>query len=262
MQHAAAQSKDFSLGIDSDSHLPVLIALLRRREKVLAPILLPGHWTIELHRRGGDDGLLRIERRFGAKAAAYERRDHANRFKTASEQVRERCPGEMRRLCRRPNRQKIARSIVTCQDRATLQRHRRAAMSRNFFFKYTSGARKCCFNVSIGNRDRCSDVACNIAVHTRSARCHCVAAIADASKSFEVDAHRGRAILSRMPALGHDNSDDFADIRDLLACQWQLGARGRDEGTGHEHRDAAPCHTCRKIAGRKDRAHGRHTPRL
>ena len=90
MHDTAAQAANPSVRIGRNGHAPMLVALLCRREEVLAPVLLPQDRTFELHRRGRDHGLLGVERRLGTEAAADERCDHADRLELASQQIRER----------------------------------------------------------------------------------------------------------------------------------------------------------------------------
>ena len=121
----------------------MLVALLRRREKVLAPILLPRHRAAKLHRRGRNDRLLGVERRLGAEAAADMGRDHPDRFEVAFEQVGERAAAEMRRLRRRPHRQQVGRGVVACEHGAALERHGAAAMEEELLLEHVRGAGEC-----------------------------------------------------------------------------------------------------------------------
>ena len=93
VQHGAAQAEDFAVAVDRDRDLPVLVALLRRRQEMLAAVLLPFHRPAELDGGGRDHRLLRIERRLGAEAAADERRDHADRFRGRARAGRRACRG-------------------------------------------------------------------------------------------------------------------------------------------------------------------------
>ena len=108
VQHGGAQAQYLAVAIDGDRNRPVLVALLRRGEEVLAAVLLPFHRPAKLHRRGRDHRLLGVERRLGAEAASDQRRDHADRFEIALEQVGERAAAQMRRLRRRPHREHVA----------------------------------------------------------------------------------------------------------------------------------------------------------
>ena len=83
MQQCAGESEDLSCAIDGDGYIPVLIAFLCRREKMLAPILLPGDRPAEKHRSRRNDGLLGIKRRLGPEAAANVGRDDPDRLEVS-----------------------------------------------------------------------------------------------------------------------------------------------------------------------------------
>ena len=166
VQHGAAQAEDLALRVDRDRDLPVLVALLRRREEMLAAVLLPFHRTAELHRRGRDHRLLGIERRLGAEAAADERRDHADRFEVALEQVGRACRGKdaasasttRPSACRRPDRSSPARrglpSVIAaprCRRSLLLEHMRRVRRTRPRRRRSSSARRR-----RRWRRDRCA----------------------------------------------------------------------------------------------------------
>ena len=118
----------------------------------------------KLHRRGGNDRLLGVERRLGAEAAADEGRDHADRFEIALEQIGERAAAEMRRLRRRPHRQHVGAGIVAREHRAAFKRHGAAAMERKLLLEHVRCVRERGIHVAIGHGNDGGDVAREVAV--------------------------------------------------------------------------------------------------
>ena len=133
----------FPSRVDRDRDLPVLVALLGRRQEMLAAVLVPFHRAAELHRRRRDHRLLGIERRLGAEAAADVGRDHADRFEIALEQVGERAAAEMRRLRRRPDREHVGRRRRSSPaPRAPPASCRRRDACQNLFLEHVRRARR------------------------------------------------------------------------------------------------------------------------
>ena len=118
----------------------------------------------------GNDRLLGVERRLGAEAAADERRDHADRFEIALEQVGERAAAEMRRLRRRPHRQHVGAGIVAREHGAAFERHGAAAMERKLLLEYVRRARECGVDVAVAHGNDGGDVAREVAVRARQRR--------------------------------------------------------------------------------------------
>ncbi len=261
MQHGAAQSKNFSAAVDGDRDLPVLIALLRRREKVLAPVLLPGDGAEKLDRRGRDDRLLGVERRLGAEAAADLGRDHADRFEIAFEQVGERAAAEVRRLRRRPHRQHVAARVVARQHGAAFERHGAAAVERELVLENVCGAREGGIDIAVAHGNDGRDVAREIAVRAGRVRLGGVAAIAHRRQDFELDRHGCRGVLGEIAALRDRHRNRLPDVADFAARQRELGARGLDRRIGHQHRDLRGRHARRQVVGGEHRMDARHRSR-
>ena len=259
MQHGAAKAEDFSLAVDRDGDLPVLIALLGRGEEVLAAVLLPFHRTAELHRRGRYHRLLRIERRLGAEAAADERRDHPDRFQVALEQIGQRAAAEVRRLRRGPDRQHVGGRIVARQHGAAFQGHRRAAMQMHVLLEHVRRVLERGIDVAVAHRHEGGDVRREIGVYRRGAGLHRVAGVAHRRQRLVVDRDRGRRVLGEMAAVRHHHGDGLADVADLVAGERDLRARRLDRRIGHQHRDLAGGDARRHVVGgehRVDAGHG------
>ena len=149
-------------------------------EEMLAPVLLPFHRAAELHRRGRDHRLLGIERRLGAEAAADERRDHADRFEIALEQIGERAAAEMRRLRRRPHRQHVGGRRRSSPARRGLPASWPPPRCRqHLLLEHMRRVRERGVDVAVAHRHerrrRCS---ARSAVHARRAGLHRVAGVA------------------------------------------------------------------------------------
>ena len=121
---------------------------------MLAPVLLPFHRAPKLHGGGRDHRLLGVERRLGAEAAADERRDHADRFEVALEQVGERAAAEVRRLRRRPHREHVGGGVVAGEHGAALERHGAAAMEEHLLLEHVRRAREGGVDVAVAHRGR------------------------------------------------------------------------------------------------------------
>ena len=262
MQHGSAQTQDPSVRIHSDRDLPVLVAFLRRREKVLAPVLLPCHRTAQFHCGRGDHRLLGVERRLGAEAAADMGRDHADGIRGRARADRPACRGKMRRLRRRPNRQHVAARIVTGQHGAPFECHGAAAMEqtapprthvprvqmqRRRRHRSWERRRQCCW------QDRC-------AARPRRAR-------AASRQSLTAGRIRNRPApprrrpppgsgcpRSRPRWSGRHNRPRGAPAR--AAC-----AESLIDGIGHQHRNLAGRHARGQIVRREYRVHAGHGAR-
>ena len=139
VQHAAAHAQNLAVSVDGDRHVPILIALLGRAEEMFAAILDPFHRPAKLERRRRDHRFLRIKDRLRPETAADVRRDHADRFQIAIEQIGKRAAAEMRRLRAGPYRQHVRHRIVSCQHGTRFQRHAAAAMLPEHFFEDMRG---------------------------------------------------------------------------------------------------------------------------
>ena len=147
--------------------LPVLIALLRRRQKMLAPVLDPFHRPAELERRRRYHRFFRIKDRLRPEAAADIGRDHADRLQIAAKQIGQRAAADMRRLRSRPYGEQIGHRLMVREHRARLHRHAAAAMLPELFLEDVRGAREGAFDVAVVQAKRRGDVRAEIAVRAR-----------------------------------------------------------------------------------------------
>ena len=225
---------------------------------MLAAVLLPFHRTAELHRRGRNHRLLRIERRLGAEAAADQRRDHPDRFQVALEQIGQGAAAKMRRLRRGPDRQHVGGRIVARQHGAALQGHRRAAMQMHLLLEHMRRVLERGVDVAVAHRHEGGDVRGEIGMHRRRAGLHRVAGVAHRRQRLVVDRDRRRRVLRQMPAVRHHHGDGLADVADLVAGERDLRARRPDRRIGHQHRDLAGGDARRHVAGGQHGMDARH----
>ncbi len=261
MQQSAGEAEDVSLGIDGDGHLPMLIALLRRREEMLAPILLPRHRAAELHRGGRNDRFLGVERRLGAEAAADMGRDDADRFEVAFEQIGKRGAAKVRGLRRRPHRQHVGAGVVAREHGAAFERHGAAAMEAKLLLEHVCRARECRVDLAVAHGNDGGNVGREVAVGRRSTGARGIAAVADRRQDFEIDVDRGGGVLREIAVVRDRHGDGLADVADFAACQCELRARRLDRWIGHQHRNLAARHARRQIIRGQHRMDARHRPR-
>ena len=228
---------------------------------MLAAVLLPFHRAAELHRRRRNHRLLRIERRLGAKAAAHKRRDHADRFQVALEQVGQRAAAEMRRLRRGPHREHVGGRIVARQHGAAFQGHGRAAMQVHLLLEHMRRVLERGIDVAVAHRHEGGDVRGQVGVHARRAILHRVAGVAHRRQRLVVDLDRRRRVLREMPAVRHHHRDGLADVADLVAGQRDLRARRLDRRIGNQHRDLPGGDAGRHVGGVKHAVHAGHGAR-
>ena len=247
MQQSAGEAEDFSLRIDGDGDLPMLVAFLRRREEMFAPVLLPRDRAAELHRGGRNDRFFRVERRLGAEAAADMGRDDADRFEVAFEQIGERGAAKVRRLRRRPHRQHVGRGVVVREHGAAFERHGAAAVEGKLLLEHVRRARECRLDVAVAHGNDGGDVGREVAVRRRRAGAGGVAAVADRRQQLELDVHRGGGILGEIAVVRDRHGDGLPHIADLAPGQCELRARRRNRWIGHQHRNLAVRHARRQI---------------
>ena len=228
---------------------------------MLAAILLPFHRPAELHRRGRDHRLLRIERRLRAEAAADQRGDDADRFQIALEQVRQGAAAQMRRLRRRPDIEHVGRGVVARQHRTAFERHRRAAMHVELDLEHMRRIPECAVDVAISHRHKGRDVGLEIGVHARRAGLHRVARVAHRRQRLVVDLDGRSRVFRSITALCHDHRDGLADVADLVAGERNLRAWRPDRRVRHQHRDHAGGDARRHVVGGQHGVHAGHAAR-
>ncbi len=258
MQHPAAKPKDFAGGVHRDRHVPILIALLGRAEEMLAAVLDPLHRPAKLERHRRNHRLLRIEDRLRPKTAADVRRDHADRFDIAVEQIGEHAAAEMRRLRAGPYREQVRNRIVARQHGAGLDRHAAAAMLPEHLLEDVRGAGEGGLDVAISEREAGNDVAGEIAVRARRIVLDGGAAVGGGGEHVVIDDDRRGGILGKIPRVGDYHGDRLADITGFVARQRRLRARRGDGGIRREHRDRHPAHRLGQIVGGEHRMDARH----
>ena len=127
VQQRAAHAENLAVGIERDLGVPELIALLRRRDKMLAAVLDPFDRLVERDGGDRDSGLFGIEDELRPKAAADIRRRDTHGGLFAPENLRKQARADQRRLGRAPERE-LALAIGRGDGAAALDRMRAAAV--------------------------------------------------------------------------------------------------------------------------------------
>ena len=96
------EALDLAVGVQRELGMGDVIAAVRVGEEKLGPFGRPFDRTIDLLRRPGADGLIRIDEDLGAEPAADVGRDHAELvLGRKPDERREHEPSDMRILARR-----------------------------------------------------------------------------------------------------------------------------------------------------------------
>jgi hypothetical protein len=88
VQHRPAHTEQLCVRVERNLQRPVLVALLRGRQKMFAPVFDPFHGPLEPQRSSGNDCVLAIEDRLRTETAADIGRNHANGVRIAFQQTR------------------------------------------------------------------------------------------------------------------------------------------------------------------------------
>ncbi len=217
MQQGAGEPEDFSFVVDGNGDFPILVAFLRGREKMLAPVLLPGDRAPELHCGRRNDRLLGVEGRLCAEAATHVRRDHTDCLKVAFEEIGKRRAAKVRRLRCRPHRQHVRTGIVICEHGAAFEGHGPAAMQEKFVLEDVCGARECRLDVAVAHGDDGGDIAREVAVCGRSIGPRGFAAVADHRQRLEVHVDGCGGVFREIAIVCDRDRDGLTDIAHFTA---------------------------------------------
>jgi len=237
---------------------PVLVALLSRGQEVLPAIFRPFDRTAEHQRHGRDHRLFRIERRLHAEAAADVRRDHADRFDVAAEQIGQNALPEMRRLRCRPDREHPGQRIVPCRDGAGFHRHAAAAVHPELPLDDVRGSGEGLIRIAVSHCHVAGDVVRQIGMRRRCVRLDGFAAILDDRQGIVVDLNQRRGVLGLVAVLGDHHGDCLADEANFVRRQRVLCAHDLDDGVRHQVRDAVAAHRAGKVGRGQYGTNARH----
>ena len=255
MDELPAHADDFGVGVNRDFHIPVLIALLMRGQKILAPVFDPFHRPTQQCSGGGDVDVLRVKRALGAEAAADIGRHHADLMVTKTEHFHHAALDAMRALGRHVQRVGIVMRIVFGNDAAALHKKRPAAMLVNFFAKHMRRAGERAIGVAYLQRKARGDIRFRTRVRQRRARIQRGAAIVDRRQRFVIDFHQLRGIFGDVAAVGDHARHRFSGVTGFV-----LGERVRqldqlDRRMRHQQRQRVVARGFWQISVRQ---HGMH----
>src|SRR5580704_4453580 len=218
-----------SFTVERDFEIPVLVALLHRREKMLTPVFNPFDRALQTQRGGRDYDFLRIHDELGTEAAADIRRHDANLVLIAPQQSHQERPYLVRELRRGPQCQAVLIGVVQGQRTAAFDRVCAAAMLLEIDAGAVWRARKRGFDVAIALAKFDEEIAGFAAMRERGPRTQRGPTIRYRRKYFVIDVNqRGRIFRDRARLRDHDGNsltdeDDFifgqndgADIRRQL----------------------------------------------
>ncbi len=123
MDEFAAQAEQASVTVERDFKIPVLVALLHRRQKMLAAILDPFDRPAQAQGGRRERDLLRIHDELGAEAAADVGRHDADLVLVELQQPHQERSHLVRELRRRPQGQPVFVDVI--------DRNRAAALDAN-----------------------------------------------------------------------------------------------------------------------------------
>ena len=125
MDHLAAHAEEAAVVVERDFEVPILVALLDRGEKMLAPVLDPFDRPSQQQARRRQRHLFRIHDELGAEAAADVGRDHAHLVLVEPQQHHQEGAHLVRELRRRPQRQPVLVDVVDRDARRALRSNAR-----------------------------------------------------------------------------------------------------------------------------------------
>ena len=192
MDERAAHAADARIGVDGDFDVPVLIALLRGRDEMLAAILDPLHRTPEQDRGKRRDDLFLIKNELRTKAAADVRRNDAHLILVAAEELAQKPHRDVRRLRRAVQREPVFDPIVRSDDAAAFDGMAAAAMLPERLAEDMRRASKGRLDIAVGHIEFGDQIVRSIVMDFRRAAFERCAAVCDGRQRLIVDIRAAR----------------------------------------------------------------------
>ena len=202
--------------IESDFQIPILIALLHRRAKMLAAIFDPFDRPAQAQTGGRDHDFLRIEHELGAEAAADVRRHDANAVLVEAEQPHQEGPHLVGELGRRPQREPVLVGVIDRDGAAALHRMRAAAVLLETDARGMRRARKRRRDIAVALAEFDEQVAGLAAMRKRRARAQRRAAIGNRRQRLVIDLDESGRVFGDGARLRHHDRDGLADEGDFI----------------------------------------------
>ena len=152
-------------------------------------------------------------------------------------------------LGRGPHRQHLRAGVAACQNPASLERNRSAAVEIELLLDHMRCLRERSICVAVGHRHARRDIIGEVAVDRRSVGPCRGAAVAHRRQHVVIDRHRRGSVLGDIAGFRDHHRDALPDIADFLACQRRLRTRRLDQGIRHQHWNLAARHRRRQVIG-------------
>ena len=280
VQQRAAHTENLAVGVERDLGVPVLIALLRRRDEMLAAVLDPFDRLVERDRGDRDRGLFGIEDELRPKAAADIGRGDAHRGLIASENVREQPGADQRRLGRAPQRQP-AFDVGIGDRAAAFDRMRAAAVLLNRSLEDMRGCGEGRIDIAVRAGELGKQIGAGIGMRARRIRLERRMTIGNGGQRLIIDFDQRRSVLGKIRRVGDDDGDGLADIdgfvlgqdrpialllvgavrqRDRRAGRWSRGVQYRPPSARRARRAPPALPLCRWRGSWHGRAGSGRTP--
>ena len=218
VDHVSAHAQDFAVIVNSDFHVPDLVAFLSGTGEMFATVLDPLDRRFQYQGRGRDDDIFRVENKFWTKAAANIRRDYSGVGFIASQQVDKHAVRHVRHLGAEPNGQPVFKLIVTRHQTAALQRHAETFVQREFFLEHMRCAGEGGIGVAIAHREFGEDIVIRICVRDRRARLSRLFRIGGRRQDVVIHFNQRCCVFCDISVVRDHDCDRLSHVADL-ACR-------------------------------------------
>ena len=215
----SANTDDATVVIDSDFHIPVLIAFLRRANKMFTAILGPFYRLAQNVGRQHDRDVLRIEHHLWPEPAADIGGHDPDPVFVPAEHIDENIFRGMRRLGRRPQGYAVFIRIVGCHRAPAFKRMTAAAMLPDLFPEDIGGAGKCPIDIAILHIEFSEQIVRRIFVDGGRSIRQRRDAIGYGWQNIVIHIDQRGSVLGDIPAIGNHDGDGFADMDNFVVCQ-------------------------------------------
>jgi len=215
--------EDATVVVDGDGRVVDLQPLVVGGDEVLAPVLDPLHGPVQLHRRPGDEDLLRVAHHdLGAEATADVGGDHPDVLLGQPQQLAEIVADPDRRLGAVPHRQLAHLRIPLGHDATALHGRRCAPVEDEPLPEDVRGPGEGLFHVTHPLGIVGADVGADVLVDQRRIRPRRLLQIDHRRQGGVLRLDQLHGVLRQVPVLRDDERHRFARVADLLRGQGVL----------------------------------------
>ena len=205
-----------AFAVERDFEIPILIALLHRRAKMLAAVFDPFDRAAQPQAGGRNRDFLRIQHELGAEAAADIRRHDANVVLVEPQQPHQEGAHLVGELGRRPQRQPVLVGVIDRDGAAAFHRMRAAAVLLEADARAMRRARKRRRDIAVSLAEFDEQVAGLAAMRQRRARAQRRAAIGNRRQRLVIDIDQSGRVLGDGARLRDHDRDSLADEDDFV----------------------------------------------